>query len=162
MRRLLLLFAVSCNAMTGIDDYKIPSGPADAAGGEGGDGGAASEAGGDSGAMTCPGGMLYCPASQSCVASCAGCATGPIECFSCPPAAGRCYAEADPQSCLRASGWASCPCDMNKIAMCHGATETCVRRGGQMYDCKTCGAPGTDGLACKDGQMCDMASRTCM
>ncbi len=145
MRRVLLVLLAACNTLTGTDTYKVA-----------GDGEAQPDAG-----PQCAAGTMLCPTTQACVTSCAAC-DGGIDCIACTGMMGqqpRCYAPSDPSNCTQQTAYTHCACKM--VADCPGGTQACVLKMGMVFECRTCGEPGTDGQPCKGGMACDATAKTC-
>lgn len=112
---------------------------------------------------------LLCKASRSCVATCASCASAPVECVACTiesqenpigtcePASATSYCLSGDYSKAYIGGPGErCNCNNSKVSDCVGSQHVCINVGSTDW-CVTCGEAGqkTDNLPCKGGGTCD-------
>jgi hypothetical protein len=147
-RRLFFFLAmVSCNAITGIDDYKF-----------GADAASADATPSDDGGRDAP--LSDAPLSDADAGSMVGCANAAILCYACMGVnvVETCFASTA-GSCIQNASYNHCGCD--SVADCPGATQTCVQKTSKNFECRTCGEAMTMDASCKNGKTCDEPNAAC-
>jgi hypothetical protein len=130
----------------------------------------------------CPPGSYHCAANDLCVTNCAACQGSPIgcsegarrcvaSCTSCAQRPFECYACAVggfvelPARCEREAKYCYVPgvahCKDCKKDGCRGPEQTCIKLGGNQYECRGCGEPATNGSSCAGGGTCNAGTQQC-
>jgi hypothetical protein len=105
----------------------------------------------------CGDNIMRCAGTNVCVNDCALCGAGLFACFTCGAngnPAGRCMPEAT-ATCFDGPPPVGRRCDCNVATDCPGDTDVCLDNV-----CLPCGAPRTNGVACKQNK-CDQVGRAC-
>ncbi len=105
-------------------------------------------------------GQTYACGGQQ-VTSCAGCASGTVDCVFCGQAGshpGVCGSKS--QLCSQSTPAQSTTCNCQNDGDCPAPFQVCTPFGPQSY-CQTCGENGSDGKTCKGGGTCNASSGQC-
>jgi hypothetical protein len=101
----------------------------------------------------CSAGSALCPATGVC-GHCDACPGATLECFVCGadgslPGA---YCSSVADQCNAHIGGTRCTCTFGMPTQCPGQSQICSMQG----ECLACGADGTIGITCANGQICVM------